>query len=118
MSQLKECMPNMHTHIRVIDIHTYTEIKTGTHLIHVFASNHIQIRILHLLASSVSPEDIGQENLCCINTSIAMFLFAERRGELVSFLQSIATSRDTLLRLQRLFQFWILYYVGRLTVCC
>lgn len=47
------------------------------------------LRLVKDLMTVISIDDINQENICCVNTTMVFCIYARRNGELRSFIQSI-----------------------------
>jgi len=48
-----------------------------------------RVRLLCDLMSCVMVEDVNQENICCLNTSLVIFIFADSRDEMEDLLQAV-----------------------------
>jgi len=84
-------------------------------------------RLVKDLMTVVSIDDINQENICCVNTTMVFCIYARRKGQLRSFIQSIREEEETYraerggnqelalvtTNFQKLLWFWHEYYLLR-----
>jgi len=83
-------------------------------------------RLVKDLMTVVSIDDINQENICCVNTTMVFCIFARRKGHLRSFIQSIREEEESYRvnkqplsharftgNFQKLLWFWHEYYLLR-----
>jgi len=84
------------------------------------------VRLLKDLMTVVSVESIDQDSLCCLNTAILFFIFAEKRANVSTYIQAICDMetdnqvdrkasyhRSSLRNFHDLLGFWKDYYVVR-----
>lgn len=81
---------------------------------------HNSLRLLRDLMTVITVEEVNQENICCLNTALSLFILARSHGQLHIFI-------ETLYRWERaneqagavtgnflsLLQFWLEYYLYR-----
>ena len=79
-----------------------------------------QPELLSDICTIVQPNLISQENLCCLNSSLVLLLFARRKNHLVSFLNAIkqiemdrGTPGSIRKHFRQLLWFWKEYYLNR-----
>jgi Protein of unknown function (DUF3689) len=80
----------------------------------LFESDRARIRLVKKLFLSVSIDTVMQETLCCLNTALALLVFAEQNGQLGVYLSAIvASKKPTLLgNTVALLRFWSDYYAS------
>ena len=93
-----------------------------------------QLLLVTKLVMGLELASICQENICCLNTCISLFLFARRNGEMHALLQvsvwpelpwscdtwqGVVAScpADVIAEWARVLRFWFLYYNGKKSVC-
>jgi len=73
----------------------------------------------NLLIGSVEPHIINQDNICCVNTALIMAIFAEQKGLLQRYFNSLLspkTSKSTLEILEnfsKVLTIWQRYYMSK-----
>ena len=73
------------------------------------------------MSTTVSPDNVTQENLCALNTSLIIFIFAHRKNKLVEYIQALKTieiergggAGIICVPFRQLLWFWKEYYYNR-----
>jgi Trpc4-associated protein len=122
----------------VLSMERFTEedrTKSGTpgHTPYAFAECKIAqfldqnwFRLVKDLMTVVSIDNINQENICCVNTTMVFCIYARRKGHLRSFIQDIRVEEESYrvgrmsvppifvtANFQKLLWFWHEYYLLR-----
>jgi len=77
-----------------------------------------RVQLVKDLMGVISVEEINQENICCVNTALVLFIFAKRRNELAYVFQHFSVAAynqaSTIKKnFRRLLWFWNEYYAQR-----
>ena len=75
--------------------------------------------LLSDMCTTVNPLDVTQENLCCLNSSLVLLIFAHRKNQLISCLNELQTLEQNggrsgiRFHFRQLLWFWKEYYYNR-----
>ena len=79
-----------------------------------------RLKLFGNLCTVIEVGDISQENLCCLNTTLMILVFAHRKGEMKVFIDSLSdlekqwnSPGSVLTNFRRLLWFWRRYYFSR-----
>ena len=86
---------------------------------------HNTLRLLRDLMTVITVEDVNQENICCLNTALSLFILARSHGQLHVFIEALyrwelanqqpgAVTGNFL----ALLKFWLEYYLYRSLLRC
>lgn len=78
-----------------------------------------------LLIETVEPAVINQDNICCINTALIMAMFAEQRGCLQDYLNTLLvapkngkkTAKEVIENFDKVLHVWQKYYLSKTKDC-
>jgi len=78
------------------------------------------LRLLIDLMTVISVDEINQENICCVNTALVLFIFSSRHSQLSNYLQVVKAEEDLrgkprsiTANFRKLLWFWNEYYAQR-----
>ena len=81
---------------------------------------HNTIRVLRDLMTVITVEEVNQENICCLNTALSLFILARSHGQLHLFIETLyvwETSNQKVGAVTgnflALLKFWLEYYLYR-----
>ncbi|KNC86209.1 hypothetical protein SARC_01646 [Sphaeroforma arctica JP610] len=99
----------------------WAQEAADTQLAHYFSRPTQRLKILQMMVTAVSSASITNDNICCVNTSMIIFILEVRRGRLMRLIQGLVkhdrnnynAKGSFIQRLIELVTFWHAYYKDR-----